>query len=83
MQDVSSKSDNGKVLKNKGGGFWEKGENSGEGRREEFREKKMQTSQMPSESESMQKISFKSDNGKVFKNRVDGFWEKGGISGVG
>ena len=40
MQDVSSKSDNGKVFKNKGDGFWEKGDNSGEGRREEFREKK-------------------------------------------
>ena len=28
-----------------------------------------------------QEVSSKSDNGKVFKNRKDGFWENGGNSG--
>ena len=70
MKEVSTKSDNGKVFKNRGDGFWEKGENSGEGRGEEFREKIMQTSQMP---ESFIQIG---QCGSVQKQR-DGFWGRG------
>ena len=31
---------------------------------------------MPSQNEYMQEVSYKSDEGKVLKNRGDGFWER-------
>ena len=39
----------------------------------EFRKKKMQTSQMPSQNVSMQKISSQSDNEKVLKKQGEWF----------
>ena len=119
IQEVSSKSDNEKVFKNRGkllgdrggirargisekkcehhkftsksnkwkvfetknscDGFWKMG---GIRRRGGFR-KNMQMSQIPSQNESMQEVSPKSDESKIFKNREDGVWEREGRGNSG
>ena len=63
MYEVSSKLNNGKVFKNRGKILGSRGD------RGKFREKKMKTSQMPSQNMSMYEVSSKLNNGKEFKNR--------------
>ena len=66
MLEISSKLDNGKVLKNRRSGFKRSGRIRG---MEEIFKNKMETSQFLSKNISMYKILSKLDNRKVFKNK--------------
>ena len=65
------------MFRNRGGWFLGKRGEFGGGKKGGNSRKKMQTSQIPSENESMYKVLSKSDNGKVLKNRGNGFWGRG------
>ena len=72
--EVSSKSDNGKVFKNRGDDFWEKGENSREGRGNFG--KKCKFHKCYPRMNLGRKFHPNLTMG-VFKNRRNGFWGKG------
>ena len=69
IYEISSKSDNGKVVKYTGKIFWgEISQGGGKNLGGNF-EKKMKTYKFPSKNEYMYKVSSKSENGKMVKFR--------------
>ena len=74
MYEVSSKSDNGKVVKYTGKIIWGDFHRGGEGNLKGEFKKKLKTYKFPSKNESMYEVSSKSDNGKVIKYTGKLFW---------